>query len=591
MKLPKKTPFHLLTSDITAKTAKPLMVYLLFLSVLELLAYRKGGVFSIFASRLWLATAIASFLLFLASAFRTFYMDLKNKNLLLLLGFFLLLALFCSRIGNLAYSDVSYEAALQTAAGLDSFSAPDFNYTGVAFLNYANRQYVINAIPALLFGRSIFTLHLGFALPFLTGITLLYLELRAWLRRSNIREEYALLPLYALPVFPFITEYFMNFEQTLTPVSYTMLGLALLLRFYRKQDSIGVITLSFLGGMCCNAYTPVLAFFGFLVVFLVLWSIEKLLGIMKHQSPQKAFICLKSLFTSANQNTLCQIVLCFTLVVQLCCYFLATLVTEQKGMITTAKPDSSILAHLPSALFSFFTDQDALFFGIWLLPVLGYLFLSLLGVLKFHDFLVSCWMLATVFFSSFLAGYTTYEKAHEIQRNMLIIPVFVTAFFFAALRFFKKHPVSLPKTVVPTALLVLLFLGQFNFSREHHSFVYFRYIQPLKYMLAYSDEVLAEQDMPDTAEFNLVLHTDNPFLGNLSDYTAFFYPNARTYVISDSTLPEALDSSLPTFVFSEQPEALSAFHCNGEISSREFENKRYNATVRWYYLSFSLTPL
>ena len=183
-----------IANHITPKTAKFLLAYLLFLSILELLAYRCGGMFSIIASRLWLATALLCLVLFAAATLQTLADDLRNRHWLLLAGFVSLLFLFCSKIGNLDYSDISFEATLQAAAGLTSFEAKDLNYTGVAFLDYANRQYILNALPSLLFGRSILTLHLGFALPFLAGMILWYLELRAWLREKAIREEYALLP-------------------------------------------------------------------------------------------------------------------------------------------------------------------------------------------------------------------------------------------------------------------------------------------------------------------------------------------------------------------------------------------------------------
>lgn len=563
-----------LTKPITSKSGIPLLIYFLFLSALELAAYKYGGACSLLASRLWLVTLLLCILLFLFTAIQTLITDIRNRNFLLLLGYFLLLTLFASKIGNLAYSDVSFEATLQVAAGLNSFAVPDLNYTGVAFLDYANRQYVINALPALLFGRNTFTLHLGFALPFLIGMTLLYLEIRAWLRQENQPEEFSLLPVYALPVFPFITEYFMNFEQTITPVALTMSGLALLMRFYRKQDVAGLLALSFVGGMCCNAYTPVLAFFGFLLVFLVLWGIQTC---CHHKT---------ALTKPGFRHTLWQVILCFTLVFKLFCYFTATLSTEQKSMITTAKQKLSLIKTVLTAWFDFFLDQSALFWGIWLLCILGYLFFSLLGMLKFHDFLVSGWMLLTVFFSTWLAGYTTYEKAHELQRNMLIIPVFVTAFFFAALRFFKKHPVRLPRMVLPAALVLLLLLGQLNFSREHHSFVYYRYVQPMKYMLAYTEELLAEEDIPDTEEFNLVLLTDNPLLSNLSDYTVFFYPNAHTYTFSPGGFPTEVanetDPSLPTFIFCET--SLFSADPGGTLHAQTYNNERYHSTVTWYCL-------
>lgn len=570
----------LLTDEINAASGKILVPYFLFLAILELLAYHLGGIFSIIAARIWLLSALFCILLFSVTAIRTVIEDIRNHRFLLLIGYLLLLLPFLFRIGDLFYSDVSFESTQQLAAGLESFSTKDFNYTGVAFLDYANRQYVLNALPALLFGRSIFSLHLGFALPFLMGITLWFLELRAWLRHLSLREEFALLPLYALPVFPYITEYFMNFEQTLNPVSYTLLGLTLLLRFYRKRDIAGLISLSFVGGMCCNSYTPVLAFFGFLLVFLGLWGVRMLWKFCKTTTdgnqPQ----------TTASKTLLWQIILCFSLVFQLCCYFAATLVTRQKDLITTAHQETSMPNALFSSWFDFFLDREALFWGIWLFVLLAYLLFALLGTLGFSHFLIAGWMLLTAFFSSYLTGYTTYDKAHELQRNMLVLPVFVTAVFFATVRFFVKHPVRHPKLLLPASLVLLLALGQYNFCREHHSFTYYQHVQPMKYMIAYTEELLEEQGILDTEEFNLVLLTDNRLLSNLSDYTAFFYPEAHPYVFAvhelPDTLPTDINTNLPTFILCEKkgfPEALER-----TTSNQTFKNKRYKTLVTWYSL-------
>lgn len=526
---------------IHPKTDIALFIYLLSISVLELLAYRYHGIFSILAAWVWALTGIVCLGMFCFSLASRLKNDWKKRHFFLLLAYLLLLGFFCFFIGNLSFSDISYEAALQTAAGLSSFQVPDLNYTDVAFLNYANRQYVINALPSLLFGRSIVTLHLGYAIPFLIGLTLWFLELRAWLKECGFREEYALLPLYALPTFPFITEYFMNFEQTLTPISFTLMGLALLLRLYRNQDLPSIIGLSFVGGMCCNSYTPVLAFFGFLGFFTVFFGLKALRKPVTSSSAHKALLC-------------------FGLFVQLIAYFIATLATPQKSMISTVNQDVSLFKAAFQSWFDFFSDTHVAFFGIWLGAVLLYLFFSCLGQLRLTDFFTAGWILLTVFFSSYMTGYTSYMKCHEIQRNMLILPVFLTALFFLLLRFLKwvrrsnlsqKILLRIRKTLLPLTLLFFLLLGTFHFIQPHRSFLYYGYVQPIKYLFDYTESVLKERNIADTEEFNLIFLTDNHLQSNLADYCAYFYPNAHTYVSGTSEFPSEPDNSLPTLVFSE----------------------------------------
>jgi len=555
----------ILRQPITQKTGVALLIYLLSVSVLELLAYRQSGIFSVLAAWIWALTGLLCFSAFLLFAGSRVFRDIREKRYVLLTGCILLFSLFLSAIGNLSVSDISYEAALQTASGLSSFETPDLNYTGVAFLDYANRQYVINALPSLLFGRGIASLHFGFALPFLIGMTAWFLELRCRLKELGIREEYALLPLFALPTFSFIPEYFMNFEQTLNPVSYTMMGLALLLRFYRKRDVIGILSLSFVGGMCCNSYTPVLAFFGFLVFFLAFWGIKNRSGI--NSAPW-------------------ELLACFGLFTQLIAYFSATLTTPQKAMISTVREEIPFLKAVFTSWFDFFFDRHVSFFGIWLGVILVYLFFSCFGQFKLYHFFVAGWMLLTVFFSSYLTGYETYAKAHEIQRNMLMLPVFITALFLGVVHFyvrrFKKSPLRGNKVLFPMTLAFFLLLGGLHFLQPHHSFLYFGYVQPIKYLFPYAEDILREHHLSDTAEFNLIFLTDNRLQSNLSDYCDYFYPNAHTYVADTKEVPVVTDATLPTFLFSESPVPPSdSFVLSGAQTK---ENLRYRTEYTLYYM-------
>lgn len=227
MRIPgKKIDFKTLNA-INKKSAIVLISYFVIISLLEIAAYRFGGFVSVAASRIWLGTGIILFIIFLFHLAKTTVNDIKNKNWICLGGILVLIGMYFYFIGNTGYSDINPDAAQQMASGLDAFSQSDWNYTGTAFLSYPCRQYVLNAIPSLIFGRSIFSFHLGFGYFFITGIVLLFLELRSWLRKMEMNENYALLPLYCIAVFRFIPEYYMDFEQAITPVALTMIAAAL----------------------------------------------------------------------------------------------------------------------------------------------------------------------------------------------------------------------------------------------------------------------------------------------------------------------------------------------------------------------------
>lgn len=579
--------------------------YVAAVSVLELLAYLQKGIFSVMAFRIWLLSGAVCLVQFFWEAGKQVVSDIKYRKVFLPVGFLLVLGIFAALIGNLSFSDISFEATQQAAEGLSSLKMPDGRYTQTGFLGYPNRQYILNALPAALFGRNILTLQLGFALPFLIGVTALFLELRAWLREKNWWEETALLPVASLLTLPYLAEYYRFYEQTLSPVAFGMLGVALLMRLYRKTDLWGVFAITWVGCMCCCLYTPALAFFGFLLVFLVLCGWEKLRGqkgvktteqeeappgetMEREEAPRVA--------ATAKTKALEETVLLAAAVVCMCVFFLAGRIAGGNTDIGGIRKGVSLADVTWRAWIAFFFDLDGQFFGIHLGTVLLYIVLSLAGRLGLRNFLTAGWMLLTVSFARLFAGYTAYSQALENQRDMVILPVVVAAVFFAV---WTKAAKLLADTkqgreesetvaargqnrILAAALSVYLFAGCINLGREHHIFVYYRYVQPLKYAIEYTEGILSEEGLADTAEFNWVIYTDNKLQRNLRDYACFFYPNAHCYAPEPGEEPKGINKTLPTIILAD-PAGLAGISEPAVAKSRTWQNRRYSSEVTWYW--------
>lgn len=566
-------PFFAIHSYIKPYETVILLFYFVVISSLELLAYGKKGIFSVAASHLWFFTGLFCLLIFAYATAKKLIKDIKNKAFFPLAGFLILIGFFCYFIGNIKYSDINPDATQQAAAGLASFSYADLNYTGTAFLGYANRQYVIAALPAVLFGRSILTLHLGFAYPFLIGLTMLFLEFREWLKQKDLNEALALLPVYALFSFRFITEYFLNFEQAITPVALTMMGIALFLRLCRKPDALSFFCLSFVGSLFCNSYTPVIASLGLLLCFLTLYVLGLFFA--------KYFIKQKSFTEAEPVDCISLAAAAISLILNIACFFLATLLVSRADRLDSVRQNVSFVPFILKTWLEFFTDTNARFLGIFLLPIILYLLLSLLGRLKFHDFTIACWVFGVVLFANYMTGYdTTYEKSWILQRNMIILPVLITGMFFTLIRILKKYRRSINKTVLILFLCFFAFAGLFHCGQEHHSFRYFQHVQPMKFMIDYAEDTLKEHGIKDTDRFSLVLYTDSPWQSNLRDYATFFFPNASVYSLtSKDPLPE-LNPDIPAFIFSETEQEITNLECVAEMKT--YKNPRYKTAVTWY---------
>ena len=613
--------------------SKILIVYFLISSMLEILAYAAGGVFSVLAAWVWFLTALFFGGLFLYHTGKQVYKDIKGKKYFVSLGFFVLVSLFFFFIGNISYSDINPDAAQQAAAGLDSFSYADLNYTGKAFLGYPNRQYTIAAIPAFLLGRGIWTLHAGFGLYFIVGLTVLFFGLRSWLKSRDMKEEYALLPCFSLLCFPFITEYYQNFEQAIIPVSLTMLAIGLYLKLLIHNDIKLYIAIAFTGCLMADSYTPVLASMGLLIVFILLlerFRIKKPQEenkedkrvkeeeetediktsgtpdyndeILRDTPENKALsgsedILTKEITDSPAPGKLKALSFDMTasigVAVNIIIFFIATFIPGRSDRITEFREESSVLNSVFTSWKEFFTDANARFLGIFGGLVLLYIILSIAGAFKLHDALISLWVLAVVFISGYMTGYTAYEKAWILQRNMIVIPVLLTGIFMVLMNFLKKHDLKIPVFIQSIVLVMMLAAGLLNFSQQHRSFNYFRYIQPMKHLISYVEDTLGEYGLKVTDEFNLVVYTDNVLEQNMYDYAKFFFPKAAVYIGMENIYPDIENEELVTFMYADDdrldrliPEEdptftyIKAMELPVKIS--EFDNKRYDFTSEWY---------
>ena len=522
----------------------------------------------------------------MSNAGLTLVKDIKERKFILSGVFSFLIIFLCFFIGNISFSDINPDATQQLAAGLKSFDSADLNYTGIAFLGYPNRQYVIAAIPALIFGRSIWTAHAGFGIMFLIGLTVLFINLRAWLKKNSLKEEYALLPCFAFLAFPFITEYYMNFEQAITPVALTMIGIGLFLKLTMEQDILSILAVSYVGCLMADSYTPVLASFGLLLVFVCIYAFKLRRSPRDNQKQTEIEGPAKKRFVPISYA-------CFGCAANILVFFIATYISGRSDRLTEFRENTSLVKTALTTWKEFFTDANVRFLGLFAGAVILYMLLSITLRLKIADILVSLWVLGVVFFSDYMTGYTAYDKAWLMQRNMVVIPVLVICIFIAIVNFLKKHELTISQPILGILLIFFFASGVFNFMQPHRSFKYFGFIQPMKYAIDYIDEILDENDLKNTDEFNLIIYTDNVLQSNIYDYAAFFYPNATTYSESGYLYNSSVDYSKPSIYLAEDTRLKILEPDNAgtdeyikflktATDNKIYKNLRYGTEVTWH---------
>lgn len=552
-----------LNQPINSAASKVILAYVASFVVLELLAYMVGGLFTIIESRLWLLGGILCYGFITICFLKTLYYDVKRKNFVSIVGLLAFIIFFGYFVGNINYSDVNPDATQQMAAGISSFQQKDWNFTGSAFLGYPNRQYVIAAIPALIFGRSIYTLHIGFAIPFFLGMIMMYLGLREWCQKSEVSDKAALVALYAMLAFRFVAEYFMNFEQAITPIALTMMAVGMFLKFVKNPSCLYLIFIVWLGSFCAGSYTPVLASLGLLVVFLVMYAIDLYqAGSEKYVSVEYPIEVIKSIgYALAG-------IVSVTLTI---------LLHTKAEKLEQTREEVSIVSYCFECIRDFFFDKDAVFLGGVGLLILAYMIFSLTFHLKLHDFMIAIWVLIVVVLANYMTGYTTYQKAWILQRTLIIVPVLIAGITIAWLPYLKNMKIEVGSVLL---MIVLGLTGMYNFKQVHQSFTYFNYVYPMKYMLSATADEIQGAGLGREDEFNLILYTDNNLQTNLECYTRFLYPNAHSYIGTCSDMVTEEDSTLPTIVFSEQMSVKEKYH--GELKEYTYFDQRYKTKITWY---------
>lgn len=558
--------YQVFFGELTKGRISQLLIYFSLISLLEILAYGFQGIFSILAAWCWLFTGLICTLAIGTYFIQAIIRDARERHFTSLAGVLLLLLLLLSFWGNINVSDINPDATQQAAAGLDSFQVRDLNYTGKAFLGYPNRQYILNALPAFLFGRSIFTLHMGFGYPFLLSLMLMYSAFTGWARKMNLHSNITILPLYAFLVFPFITEYYANFEQAFNPVSFTCLGIGFFLLFIIEPNVINSIGLGWIGCLLSNSYTPALASLGLLMVFLALI----ILGFLTESNLLPFPVQAPKLVAKAS----------IMIEINIIIFLVATFMGKREDRIMELRSDINPVKTSLESIYAFLTDKHAAFLGAFGIIVILYLAVGLTYRLKLRDFLLSMWILGVVAVSNLMLGYISYEAAWVLQRSMIIIPVIITGVTLTIFDFMSKYKIKAVKGCVAVIAITFTLIGIHNFNQPNQSFLYFHYVQPMKYMWKDLEGRVKEKGLEVEDEFNLVLYTDNILIRNLADYCKFFYPNASLYTPEQGEYPPDIDTRLRTFIYGDSP--LPALTDSTKLEMKTFENKKYNETISWY---------
>ena len=224
-----------------------------------------GGMLRALAARAWIACTALILVSVLIHAVLPFFRRSfwSSPDLCwYLAAFFVPVALVLFDVNGYAYTQINDEGLQQVTSGLGLMSGrKDLGLFSVGFLGYPTRQYLLAAMPSRIFGKGLVTLRLGFGGFYLLGYlsflscALRYLESRkAWrpMLLASLAGE-----LVALGSYPLL--FARLFEQTIVPLSVTLLFLSGLLLFLARPRPFSGLWFIWALGIMPYSYTPSLA--------------------------------------------------------------------------------------------------------------------------------------------------------------------------------------------------------------------------------------------------------------------------------------------------------------------------------------------
>ena len=534
--------------------------------VLQVLAYRNVGAAGFVASRAWIVLGAVALFFSARAIARAFRADFAARNFAAALAFGLLFTFTFARIGSYGWSpngEGFAEISGVFEAGRDQ--RPDLGWAGFSHFDQPHRMFFLNALPTLVWGRHVESARLGFLLPAIFGLCLLYAALRAWDEDVPGFRYVALLAVVAIPTFPILTLYLRQGEQAINPVSLSILVSAWFLICLKDPRPAHLTALAFFAALTSTCYAPGLLVW---VLFLVMgfgilgravvrgdsaaaasWALTLVLPILD------GVICLmfrKDLGGLAGGNS--------------------ALFSQGPTLLANARKTAE------TVLFQKNVYMDLAFLSLPLLgPILIYLVASLLLRNGVGHLVVAGWVVGCVAIGTSFTGYNRFAPEASLHRVMAVLPVLVAGLALATLSLLSASAVRPRAAWFLVPFLVLVAYGAVAHRQSHESW-HDGYAVPSTRMVARVVDTVRGSRIDPRGAFVIAA------FGGQSDPVNFYWGDAFSYLFpkhqgtSDPAVCfKNVDTTLPAIVLVRKDgsfceDQLRAY-AGRQISRTEFDHR------------------
>jgi len=429
----------------------------------------------------------------------------------------LVAAMMFWKLPSLDYA-LNGEGTHQVTVGLRAWTQPDLGYTDCGHFCYPVRQYLLAALPTLLFGRHAASVRLGFLWVVLFGMLVFYSGLRERLRTAADGGYLAAMAMVSIVTFPALVAWLRFIEQPMNPPSVMLAAVGWFLLSLAEVGPLAALCLSWIGAMLATVYTPGLAGWALMITMLLLVAVGK---VREGKGREAALLVLATV-----------VIVSFGM-----CSFGTRGDVELKLYQNRRGSWPDLLTHIAEAYTNVFFLTGALdihnqsfMSPLLLFPIGVYLVTSLFWKNGTAHFVNAVWIMGVVGASCYLAGYVTAPTGVELRKALVLIPPAIAGTVLVAGHLLERGRLPLRKSASALFLLLAVYAG-LSLKRVHDQFAG-RWDRRLMEAMEWSLALAKQQEVLDSPIDVYIVSARTNF--GVRDYVEYFFPRMHNFV-SDPT--------------------------------------------------------
>lgn len=452
---------------------------LVTLVIVELLSF-SWDIVSKFGFFIWIIAFGFLFSFAIACWIQLFNFARQKRNFLLFftMNFFILLIL----LGTSLSFNSNSETTQEISCALEHISKnPNMGFKETCLFGYPARQFFFPSLPTLLLDRGTFQLNIGTAIYFITGIVVFSSGLFNFFKTSARPEFLASILISGLFHFYFVVWFLFSYEQSIYPLSFTMVGLGLFMHLKNGYSSFLLGLVAITNFYLIFMYTSGLASTILFIVFLIFASIYKCR--MVHEKLNYLLVALISVG---------MIVASFT---------------YREDLQLGALSDGEVPARLAEITFGatglILNSLPIQYMSWFIYPLMLFTVFSIIFIRKriYYILFIFFWIVCVIVIAIISKGYSYYVVEFRLHRSIIIIPFLLTIMGYSLTQLRLKgivHRYLYPLLFVflfITAIYNILFNVYLKIGSERHRHTEF--INSLR------------QSMPQNIDEGLLIFDDN----------------------------------------------------------------------------------